>query len=339
VPGPPAPTPTTNGVTRRRLLTVAAGGAAAWILGGCAKENEPAEPGPAAPATATPSASATPTASAGRLVAMGQSGDADTLLALGILPVGISKAYNDAGIYPWTKEALGDRSVEFISDIDAIPFERIAALRPDRIVATTHYGFAEARANLEAIAPALGPATTADQERWQQSTTRIGDFVGLGAQARALVEGTEAKIRSHRDAHPDWAGRTFTMSPVFAGMGLYTVNSTDDISAAMLAQLGLTLSPKVTALPTSETPGRALVSAENMEIIDADALLLVHFDDAERAKIEADPLFKQIPAVQRGSYVAVDGDVGVGLAFPSVLSIPWALERIAPQLEQALAKR
>lgn len=88
--------------------------------------------------------------------------------------------------------------------------------------------------------------------------------LGQGSDADALialgvapVDMSAAFNERVRDEHPDWAGRTFTTGPVTPGEQLYTVSSADDVSAGLLQQLGLVLSPKVAALPASDTTGRA----------------------------------------------------------------------------------
>ncbi len=321
--------------TRREFLIGSA--ALAALLAGCADDPRTATSSAAGgDPTAAPS-SAPPSASPARVVALGQNQDADTLIALGIIPVGMPAGFS-TDIYPWTQPALGGRSVELIRSAESLPLEQIAALRPDLIVATTEYGLDPVRTKLEAIAPVLGPGTSADREIWQQTTLRIGAAVGKESEARALVDKTEGVLRAAREAHPEWSGRTYTFGPVIPGQELYTVSSTADASAALLNQLGLELSPKVTALPESDTPGRATVSLENLAVLDADALLLLFFGDGGR-DLESNPLFTQLDAVKRGSFIDVDPDVGIALAFPSVLSIPFGIERIVPQLEKALAAR
>lgn len=235
--------------------------------------------------------------------------------------------------------ALGGRKVELLETLETMPLERIAALKPDVIVATTQYDLDRDLEALGRIATVVGPQTTADKQIWQQTTRQVGEAVGMADEATFLVDKAEATVAAARDRHPDWAGRTFTFGPVDDLAQLYTVNAADDASAALLVQLGLVLSPAVTALPSTETDGRASVSLERLDLLDADALLLVYFADEARARLEANPLFAQLPAVRRGSYVDLDRDAAIGLAFPSVLAIPYAVERIEPQLTIALAAR
>lgn len=320
---PARPDVVLGSVTRRRFLGGTVGGAVMLGLAGCGDDEN------SSPASETRSGPS-------RVVALGQGADADTLLALGIVPVGMSAGYNQ-DVYPWTAQALRDRPVQIIKTADEIPIEQVAALEPDLIVATTYYGLERFQGSLEQIATVVGPSTTADEETWQETTTRVGEAVGQADRARQLVADVDGKLAAVRDTHPDWKGRTFTFGPVIPGQQLYTVSGTDDPSAALLTQLGLELAPAVTALPESNMPGRATVSLENMGVLDADVLMLVHFGgDGPRTEFESSPVFQQIPAVVRGAYLAVEPDVALGLAFPSVLTIPYSVDRITPALENAL---
>jgi len=220
-------------VTRRRFLRGTAGGAVLLGLTACA------ESGPAGGGTGAATASPTPLAT--RVVALGQSVDADALIALGITPVGMSVAFNqESGIHPWTAAALGSRRVELVRDTDGggLPFEQVAALKPDLIVATTYNttnnDYDTDRPRLEQIAKVLGPTTIAQRDTWQQSTIRVGEAVGLANEARRLVEDTEAKLTAVRDAHPEWESKTYTNGPVTGLAEVWTISSTQDTSSIVL---------------------------------------------------------------------------------------------------------
>lgn len=64
--------------------------------------------------------------------------DQDAVLALRIVPVGASK-FGDrypGGVRPWARAAVGDEPLpELIDQVDGIPFEQVAALEPDLILA------------------------------------------------------------------------------------------------------------------------------------------------------------------------------------------------------------
>src|SRR3954470_16105337 len=62
----------------------------------------------------------------------------DALLALGVVPVGTTEWYGDhhGAIFPWAKKALGNAPLPKKLDFtDGVEFEKVAALRPDLIVA------------------------------------------------------------------------------------------------------------------------------------------------------------------------------------------------------------
>ncbi len=91
-------------------------------------------------------------------------------------------------------------------------------------------------------------------------------------------------------------------------------------------------------LAPDRLPGRAVVSPELLRTLDADVMIL-SFSNAPRGRrLEAEPLFGQIPAVRRGAYVPVDTTTAVSIAFPSAVSIPYGLQKTIPLIAQALTK-
>ncbi|MGH8920698.1 MAG: iron-siderophore ABC transporter substrate-binding protein, partial [Actinomycetes bacterium] len=69
--------------------------------------------------------------------------------------------------------------------------------------------------------------------------------------------------------------------------------------------------------------------------LDADVLILSFSDPKSRTELEANPLFQALPAVKRGSYLPLDQGTAVAMAFPSLLSIPFALDAVVPKLATA----
>jgi iron complex transport system substrate-binding protein len=271
-----------------------------------------------------------------RVVAVGFLRDTDLAIALGANLVGAVKsgAY-PAGLAPWEKPP---HSPELLDASSGLPFEKIAALRPDLILAADDYTLAKDYATLTRIAPTLSYAQAVGIDSWPEMTTRAGAVLGRAAEAKALVTRVQAQIAAARQQNPQLAGKTFTFGPVSDPSTVYTINSTADASAQFFGQLGMTLSPKVTPLPSSSTPRRAQISLEQLSLIEADIVILTYQTDKIRQQFEADPLFKKLPAVRQGRYIALDYGVAVGLAFPSVLSIPYGLGVTVPKLVAAATK-
>ena len=116
----------------------------------------------------------------------------DSLLALGIVPVGTTEWYgkHPGAIFPWAEAALGDApKPEVLGFIDGIQFERIAALRPDLILAVysglTHKDYT----TLSKIAPTIAqpPGQIDWGSSWQDEILTVGRAVGKPEEAEAAA--------------------------------------------------------------------------------------------------------------------------------------------------------
>jgi iron complex transport system substrate-binding protein len=161
----------------------------------------------------------------------------------------------------------------------------------------------------------------------------VGRALGREAEARRLVDDTEAQIAAIRQEHPDFVGATFSFSFHHAPSQIVTLNSSDDFAVRILNGLGLKLSPAVEALG-----GRSgeQVSFERLDLLDADVLLMAYADDDLRRSLEAEQLYRHVPAVRDGRDVALGMDATTALRNPSVLSIPFGLDELTPKLAGAL---
>jgi iron complex transport system substrate-binding protein len=275
-------------------------------------------------------------------VSAGQFRDTDAAVALGTVPLATPdiSLFIPGSISPWVLEKLaGQQPPAILANVDGLPFERIAGLRPDLILATDDRALDEDYVHLSAIAPTLSSRDGYNKDVWQVTTSRIGQLLGRADAAAALVAQVEGAIAAARADNPGFAGRTFTIGPVTADGQVNTINSTTDASVVFMAQLGLKLSPRVTALPTSSIPGRAVISAEQLSQIDADVMLLTFNTPQARERLEGDTLFQRIPAVQRGSYVPLELPTAIAIGFPSALSIPYALRQSVPAIATALTRQ
>lgn len=272
-----------------------------------------------------------------RVVSVGQYRDTDAAVAVGVVPL-LSpdlSAFVPGGVAPWVTERLGDRKLEIL-DFTKLPYEKIAALRPDVILATDRLSLKDEYARLSEIAPTVSWANGYNKDDWRTTTTRVGAALGRSAQARRQIELTDKAIAKAKADNPDLRGLTFTLGPVTGDGTVNTINSTADASVRFLAQLGMKLSPKVTGLPGSAIPGRAKVSPERLDVLDADVVMLTYNTPQARKKLEADDLFRKIPAVRRGAYIGLDLPPALAIGFPSALSIRYGLEQIVPKIRAAI---
>ncbi len=59
-------------------------------------------------------------------------------------------------------------------------------------------------------------------------------------------------------------------------------------------------------------------------------------NDKLRKSLEANRLFKQIPAVRRGDYVVLSLDAVTAVRSPTLLSLPYGMDEYVPKLERVL---
>ncbi|MFT3855091.1 MAG: iron-siderophore ABC transporter substrate-binding protein [Ilumatobacteraceae bacterium] len=274
-----------------------------------------------------------------RIVALGD-GSQDVVAALGLTPVGIPTGYpgsNADGVLPWYASSFDAATTTLLPVFDGIPFEQIAALHPDVILAP-YAGFDESDyKTLSAIAPTVAYPGDPWVTPWPTQTRMIGEALGRSAEADALIAGVDTTLAGAAAAHPELAGLTFAY--LYTDATSAWVFLPADARVELVSDLGLRPSDMVIAL-SADNPGAFTVelSPERLADIDADVLIVEQSDGP--ADISRVALADRIPAVQRGAVVVYgteDAALSVAL-IPTVLSIPYAAQRLATDLAAALAR-
>ena len=105
-----------------------------------------------------------------RIVTLGW-GNQDTVLALGVVPVGVSAAnygyVTEHGLHEWTDEAfasLGESNPNVFDDTDGFDYEAISDAAPDVILAAYSGMTEEEYETLSAIAPVVPFEETAGRQ-------------------------------------------------------------------------------------------------------------------------------------------------------------------------------
>ncbi|GAB3596393.1 ABC transporter substrate-binding protein [Angustibacter peucedani] len=274
--------------------------------------------------------------------------NADTALALGVVPVGMPKdewGGNEHGSTPWKDAALTglgaaigtSKAPAQYSEADGINFAEIAKTTPDVILAA-YSGLTKADYDkLSKIAPVVAYPDVAWGTPWQESTRMIGTALGRSAQAEQLVTDTEKTIKDEAAKYPQLAGKTFiygNLEPSSgAGINIYTPN---DNRPRFLTQLGMTLAPVVADKTKGGKDFFIEWSPERADELAADVFVTWVPDAKTEQAITDDPLFGQIPAVKQGSLVAdSDNTLTLSISASNPLSLPWALDTFLPQLAAA----
>lgn len=283
--------------------------------------------------------STTITAKPERIVTVGLT-DHDALLALGIVPVGTTEWFGGypGSIWPWAQdelEALGGALPEAVGG-EAINFEKIAALQPDLILALYSGLKPEEYDLLTQIAPTVAqPAAYVDYGiPWQELTVTVGKAVGKAAEAAALVTDVEAQFVQLQSAHPEFSGATSIVATPYQGIWVY---GEQDVRGRFLTMLGFQLPAGLQEITGTEFGGN--LSMERADLLDVDVIIWL---DAEEAEGElGGPVYQNLPVHTEGREVhlsSYNDPLGGATSFVSVLSLPFLLEGLVPQLVAAMGK-
>ncbi|MBU2668861.1 iron-siderophore ABC transporter substrate-binding protein [Actinoplanes bogorensis] len=265
--------------------------------------------------------------------------DQDALLALGIVPVGTTEWFGEkpGAIWPWAEAALGSAPLpQVMTQTDGVEFEKVAALKPDLILAIYSGLTSEDYAKLAKMAPTVAqPKDQVDYGvGWQELTRMVGTAVGRTAQAEKLVTDTEALFTKVKQDNPSFAGKTGLMATTYEG---YWVYGTQDPRGRLLKDLGFTLPAGLDEVTGKEFG--ANLSKERTDLLDVDMLVwIVDKYDTDKAKVEADPLYSKLKVKTEGRslYVENNEEVGAATSFISVLSLPYLLDKLVPQMAAAV---
>jgi iron complex transport system substrate-binding protein len=263
--------------------------------------------------------------------------DHDVLLALGIVPVGTTEWFNEypGALWPWASDKLNDAPLPtVVGDATAINFENIAALQPDLILALYAGVSEEDYALLTQIAPTVvQPVGFVDYGiPWQEMTRIIGQAVGKAAEADALVVGVEERFAQVRAEHPEFAGATSVVATPYEGIWVY---GPEDVRGRFLTALGFELPEGLAEVTGAEFGGN--LSPERADMLDVDVIIWLDADESEG--VLGGPIYQALPVHTEGREVFLDSyddPLGGATSFVSVLSLPYLLDGLVPQLADAI---
>lgn len=270
--------------------------------------------------------------------------DAQLLLALGVTPV----AAHESGVTfsPYLAADGGDR-IEQLLQVSLDPLngaEAIAASQPDLLLA---FGtdLAESYSSLSSIGPVLASSETLESyfdQPWQDQLRLIGHALDLAERAEKVIAEHEQLLQGVIDAHPEFADKTVTYAIWYGSdtdYGLNYASRQGSGAERFFTQIGFVANPLAESF-TSE----ATVSFERRSLLDADVLIVNDSSGGRIDELLEDPLFQQVPVVQRGSVVITadpeDGGrnpVAWALVVQGPLAIEYIVEELVPQIAETLA--
>ena len=135
--------------------------------------------------------------------------------------------------------------------------------------------------------------------------------------------------------HPEWAELTATFSqggPYDGDLYVYPAG----LSTDFLTDLGFTMTQGLEEYAPDEG-SQALISAENVGLIDADVIVFATEDQKMFDGLQKFGTIGSLPAVAENRSVYTDEILAGAIYFDTPLSLSYALERLTPLLEQAVA--
>lgn len=343
----------TSGLLGRRARAAVAGVTAALVLSlaACGSDdddkdatNAGASNGASASAPAAPDAAAYPVTithklgtttikeAPKRIVALGE-GDQDAALALGVQLVGMVET---TPVTPWAEpKIVGDKPELITMGENGAPIEKVLALKPDLILASTDYWVGDEYEKLSKIAPTTAYEVGPSQDSWEQVVLQVGKALGKPAEAQKLVTDLQAKTANVKTQYPELAGKTFALTMAQDAGSMLVLKDKEDISVKMLREsFGMTHPDNIAALPGEGFAGQ--LSLERLDLLEVDVLLTTYNDDASVQKgIEENPQFAKLNVVKRGSYIVLDANNFYALRNATVLSIDWLIDNLLPRISQA----
>lgn len=279
-------------------------------------------------------------------------------LALGIVPVGMSKATwgddDDNGVLPWVEDELAELGVDvslfgdeaaietgdvpvLFDETDGIDYEAVADTSPDVILASYSGITQEEYDTLSKIAPVVAypeiPWATSVEDMITMNSTALG----LAEEGAAFIEEIHAETDAALEAHPALKDAkllfTYLDPNDFSQVAFYTPA---DTRPGFLLSLGLP-EPEILVEHEDSTEFSLSVSAEEIDKFNDVDVFISYGDESMIEKLQADPLLGKIPAVAAGNIAILpDATPIAASANPSPLSIGWGIDDYFAILEAPL---
>jgi iron complex transport system substrate-binding protein len=279
-----------------------------------------------------------------RIVTLGwASTDAD--IALGTIPVGAEKSSwggDSDGQYPWIVKAVkkaGGTLPQMVTMYPELDIKKVVELKPDLILAP-YSGLTDAQyKQLSQLAPTVSFPKVAWDTTWDQAIEISGKAMGKPDEARDIVADIKKRFAKAAADNPEFDGTTFAYlySSQPGTLGVYQQG---DSRVDYLRYLGFTVDPKVDALPRDAGQNYSQIGMESADVLDDTQLVVAWFnDEANRKEVDAQPLYAQIPAVERGAYLPMtDPTVAMARTLITPYTLDYALDDYVADLKAAVAK-
>jgi iron complex transport system substrate-binding protein len=261
----------------------------------------------------------------------------DGLLAVGVVPIAVTNWWGDQpfAVWPWAQPKLGSAQPMVLSLENGLEFDKIAALKPDLIVATNAGVDQDTYNRLTSVAPTI--PQTGDEpffEPWKTQATAIGQAVFQADKMASLIKDVDNRFDEVANSHPQFKDkRVLLMQGSFDGDNLV---ATLGWGTDFLTQMGLVVPDTVKEFAVDQNrafiPRAKAVGALGA----ADVLIWTTDSDDQEAQLVADPTFKQLRTTIENRNVFTGKDLTGAIAFSSPLSLPVVADQLPPMLAKVI---
>lgn len=264
-------------------------------------------------------------------------GNHDVALALGIVPVGLSKAnYGvsaDKGVLPWTEEKIKELNgkANLFDDLDGLNFEAISNSKPDVILAGYSGITKEDYDTLSKIAPVAAYKSKPWQTLWRDMIRIDSKALGMEKEGDELIKNTEARISKELEKHPEIKGKIkgkkvlFTMINA-ADTSKFWIYTSKDPRANYLTDLGLVFPESLKEFESEDSFAKEISAEEANKMNDAD-VIITYGDDKTLEALQKDPLLGKINAIKNGAVAVIPDNTPLAASCtPTPLSINYTIE-------------
>jgi iron complex transport system substrate-binding protein len=283
-----------------------------------------------------------------RIVTLGVH-DADTLVSLGVRPVGTRAWPTEGASYadlPWAPDDLAPGEPAVASPPGEIDFAAVAALQPDLITVLNSDVSEADYLHLTEIAPTIAqvPDTDTMLSSWQEETRLMGRAIGRPAEAETVIAGLEDDVAAVRDRFPVLKDADVALVTYDADRTLRLVNPYDP-RGRLLAALGMRF-PDAIAEAASADEFDVATDLDILAELEDDLDLVVWLPDATddpaalaaaAEAMRADQDYADIDPVRNGASVFLEDPAA--LWFTSGPSLVHVAEVNAAALAEALGEK
>ncbi|MDU4026731.1 MAG: iron-siderophore ABC transporter substrate-binding protein [Anaerococcus sp.] len=260
-------------------------------------------------------------------------GNHDVALALGIVPVGFSKANygvsTEKGVLPWTEEKIKELNgkANLFDDLDGLNFEAISNSKPDVILAGYSGITKEDYDTLSKIAPVAAYKSKPWQTLWRDMIKIDSKALGMEKEGDELIKNTEARISKELEKHPEIKGKKVLFTTINAAdTSKFWIFTSKDPRANYLTDLGLVFPESLKEFESEDSFSKEISAEEANKINDAD-VIITYGDDKTIETLQKDPLLGKINAIKNGAVAVIPDNTPLAASCtPTPLSINYNIE-------------